>query len=82
MILVSIVLIITFSERNESLFRCFCEFDLPDFLSFAPYIANLITINSIYSYCFCTSKLASHTEIIAILSGGVSYPRMQRPVGR
>ncbi len=82
MILVSIVLIITFSERNES----FIQKDVPAdlifkyFLSFAPYIANLITPLTVFiATVFVTSKLASHTEIIAILSGGVSYPRMLRP---
>ncbi|MCO6358408.1 lipopolysaccharide export system permease protein [Roseivirga pacifica] len=81
-ILVSIVLIITFSERNED----FIKNQVPAklifqyFLSYAPYIANLITPITVFiATVFVTSKLASHTEIIAILSGGVSYPRMLRP---
>ncbi|OEK05049.1 LptF/LptG family permease [Roseivirga misakiensis] len=81
-ILVAIVLIITYSERNES----FIKNDVPPslilryFLSYAPYIANLITPITVFiATVFVTSKLASHTEIIAILSGGVSYPRMLRP---
>lgn len=81
-ILVAIVLIITFSERNEN----FIKNDVPPrliaeyFLAYAPYIANLITPIIVFiAVVFVTSKLASHTEIIAILSGGVSYPRMLRP---
>lgn len=81
-ILVAIVLIITFSERNES----FIKNNVPPrlilqyFLSYAPYIANLITPITVFiATVFVTSKLASHTEIIAILSGGVSYPRMLKP---
>lgn len=81
-ILVSIVLIITFSERNES----FIKNDVPAteilqyFLAYAPYIANLISPITVFiAAVFVTSKLAQHTEIIAILSGGVSYPRMLRP---
>ncbi|WP_420387122.1 LptF/LptG family permease [Roseivirga sp.] len=81
-ILVSIVLIITFSERNES----FIKNEVPTglileyFLAYAPYIANMITPITVFiATVFVTSKLASHTEIIAILSGGVSYPRMLRP---
>ncbi len=81
-ILVSIVLIITFSERNEN----FIKNEVPTrliieyFLTYAPYIANLITPITVFiATVFVTSKLASHTEIIAILSGGVSYPRMLRP---
>ena len=82
MILVSIVLIITFSERNESFIQKDVSANLifQYFLSFAPYIANLITPLTVFiATVFVTSKLASHTEIIAILSGGVSYPRMLRP---
>jgi lipopolysaccharide export system permease protein len=82
LILVSVVLIITFSERNES----FIQKNVPSyliiqyFLAYAPYIANLITPLTVFiATVFVTSKLASHTEIIAILSGGVSYPRMLRP---
>lgn len=81
-ILVAVVLIITFSERNES----FIKNEVPPkliaeyFLAYAPYIANLITPIIVFiATVFVTSKLASHTEIIAILSGGVSYPRMLRP---
>ncbi len=81
-ILVSIVLILTFSERNES----FIKNDVPTglilqyFLAYAPYIANLITPITVFiATVFVTSQLASHTEIIAILSGGVSYPRMLKP---
>jgi len=81
-ILVSIILIITFSERNES----FLKNNVPAteilqyFLSYAPYIANLLSPITVFiAAVFVTSKLAQHTEIIAILSGGVSYPRMLRP---
>jgi len=81
-ILVAIVLIITFSERNESFIKndVSSALILRYFLSYAPYIANLITPITVFiATVFVTSKLASHTEIIAILSGGVSYPRMLRP---
>lgn len=82
LILVSIVLIITFSERNES----FIKNDIPPiliaqyFLNYAPYIANLITPITVFiAAVFVSSKMAGHTEIVAILSGGVSYPRFLRP---
>lgn len=81
-ILVAIVLIITFSERNENFIKnnVSTKLILQYFLSYAPYIANLITPITVFiATVFVTSKLASHTEIIAILSGGVSYPRLLRP---
>ena len=82
LILVSIVSILTFSERNES----FIKNDVSAieimgyFLNFAPYIANLITPITVFiAAVFVTSKLAGHTEIIAMLAGGVSFPRLMRP---
>ena len=82
LILVSIVVIITFSERNQS----FIKHDVPTveiigyFMNYAPFIANLITPITVFiAAVFVTSKLAGHTEIVAILSGGVSFPRLLRP---
>ena len=81
-ILVAIVLILTFSERNES----FIKNDVATFqiikyfLFYAPYIANLITPITVFiAAVFVTSQMASHTEVVAILAGGVSYPRFLRP---
>lgn len=82
LILISIVLIITFSERNGNFIKSNVppKLVLQYLLSLAPYLANLITPITVFiATVFVTSKLASHTEIIAILSGGVSYPRMLRP---
>lgn len=81
-ILVAIVLILTFSERNETFIKndISPKLILQYFLAYAPYIANLITPITVFiATVFVTSQLASHTEIIAILSGGVSYPRMLKP---
>lgn len=82
LILVSVILIITYAERNGS----FIEHRIPThqifgyFLNFAPYIANVITPITVFiAATFVTSRLASHTEIVAILSGGVSYFRFMRP---
>ncbi len=81
-ILVSIVLIITYSERNESFIKnevSTMEI-LGYFLTYAPYIANLIAPLTVFiAAVFVTSKLAGHTEIIAMLAGGVSFPRLMRP---
>lgn len=81
-ILVAIILIITFSERNET----FIKENIPSgliiqyFLYYAPYVANLIAPLTVFiAAVFVTSKMASHTEIVAILAGGVSYPRFLKP---
>lgn len=82
LIMVSVVLIITYSERNGS----FIKHNVPArqiigyFLNFAPYIANIITPITVFiAATFVTSRLAAHTEIVAILSSGVSYFRFMRP---
>ncbi|MCE7990600.1 MAG: YjgP/YjgQ family permease [Roseivirga sp.] len=82
LIMVSVVLIITYSERNGS----FIENNLTTaqiigyFLNYSPYVANVITPITVYiAATFVTSRLASHTEIVAILSSGISYTRFLRP---
>jgi lipopolysaccharide export system permease protein len=50
------------------------------YLHFIIYYANLFSSLIIFlSVIFFTSKLARQNEIVAILSSGVSYPRMLRP---
>ncbi len=50
------------------------------YLNFIPYILNLFSaLFTFISVIFLTSKMASHSEVIAMLSGGVSYARFLRP---
>ena len=50
------------------------------YLSFIPYYANLFTpLFTFISVIFFTSKIANNTEIVAILSSGVSFIRLMRP---
>jgi len=50
------------------------------YLNFIPYFVNLFSyLFTFISVIYFTSKMASNTEIIAILSSGVSYYRMLRP---
>ncbi len=82
LILVSVILIITYAERNGSFIehRISAHQILGYFLNFAPYIANIITPITVFiAATFVTSRLASHTEIVAILGSGVSYFRFLRP---
>jgi lipopolysaccharide export system permease protein len=53
---------------------------LPYYGAFIPWIANLITPITIFiATVFVTSRLAGHTEIIAMLAGGMSFRRFMRP---
>lgn len=50
------------------------------YLNFLPYFINLFSYLFVFiSVIFFTSKLASNTEIIAILSAGISFKRLLRP---
>ncbi len=50
------------------------------YLNFIPYFANLFSPLFIFiAVIYFTSKMAYNTEIIAILSSGVSYRRLMRP---
>ena len=50
------------------------------YLNFIPYFANLFSpLFTFIAVIYFTSKMAFNTEIIAILSSGVSYRRLMRP---
>ncbi len=50
------------------------------YVNFVPYLINMLSPLFIFiSVILFTSKMASNTEIIAILSSGVSYRRLLRP---
>ncbi len=78
-VLVTVVCIIQITEKNENIIKN--QLDLKQVLVymmvFVPYIANFITpITAFIAVVFMTSRMASHTEIIAILSSGISFRRL------
>lgn len=80
-ILVSVVF--DFSEKiddfieNEAPFKAII---FQYYLNFIPYFSNLFSFLFVFiAVIFFTSKMAMHTEIIAILSCGISYKRMMVP---
>lgn len=82
-LIISIAIVFDFSENVDE----FIEKDAPTraiifdyYLNFIPYFANLFSPLFIFiSVIFFTSKMASNTEIIAILSSGVNFSRFLRP---
>lgn len=81
-LLVSIVCVIDYTEKNDN----FLEHNLSTaevlnyYVDFIPYIASLITPITVFiAVVFVTSKMATQTEIIAILSSGVSFRRLLVP---
>ena len=66
----------SFIKNHASLYEVVFHFYIP----FIPYFINLfIYLFTFISVIFFTSKMAGHTEIIAILSSGVSFKRFLWP---
>ena len=82
LVLVVIIVVIDFTEKNYK----FIEYEVPGFdifkyyLTFIPFIAGLITPITVFiAVVLVTANLAVRTEIIAILSNGISFRRMMFP---
>ncbi len=82
LIIVSVIVVIDLTEKTEK----FVKAELTTgqifgyYMDFIPWIANFITPLTVFiATVFVTSRLAGRTEIIAILSSGVSFIRMLYP---
>ncbi|AEL26114.1 LptF/LptG family permease [Cyclobacterium marinum] len=82
LMLILVVLVLDFTEKNDTYIRN----DVPAseilqyMLNYGLYLNNLLTPITVFiSVIFITSKMAGRTEIIAILSSGVSFLRMLVP---
>ncbi|MDQ3536486.1 MAG: LptF/LptG family permease [Bacteroidota bacterium] len=82
LILVAIICVIDITEKNDDFIKHSLSFQqvVGYYINFIPYIANLLTPITVFiATVFVTAKMASHTEIIAILSSGISFRRMMVP---
>lgn len=83
LIIIAIVIIFDISEKIEK----FVEHEVPlqsiifdYYINFIPYFINLYSPLFVFiTTVFFTSRMAANSEIIAILSSGVSYRRMMVP---
>jgi lipopolysaccharide export system permease protein len=80
--LIVIVLVLDFTEKNDTYIRN--QVPSREILrymgNYGLYLNNLLTPITVFiSVIFITSKMAGRTEIIAILSSGVSFVRLLRP---
>jgi lipopolysaccharide export system permease protein len=82
-LIISIATVFDISENLDE----FISKDIPTkdiifqyYMNFIPYFANLFSpLFTFIAVIYFTSKMAYNTEIIAILSSGVSYKRLMRP---
>lgn len=82
LIFVAIVVVIDLTEKVDK----FEKFDLGTMLilgyyaDFVPWIAGLLSpIIAFIAVVYVTGRLAAHTEIIAMLSSGIAFPRLLYP---
>lgn len=81
LILLSVVCVIDYSEKSDDFLSVpVNEIIFDYYVNFLLYVANLVTPIIVFiATVFVTARMASRTEIIAILSGGVSFIRMMSP---
>ncbi|WP_026235661.1 LptF/LptG family permease [Echinicola pacifica] len=82
LMLILIVLVLDFTEKNDAFIRN----EVPSgeilkyMFNYGLYLNNLLTPITVFiSVIFITSRMAGRTEIVAILSSGISFIRMLRP---
>lgn len=82
-LIISIAIMFDFNEKVDK----FIAKEAPSqaivfdyYLNFAPYFANLFSPLFVFiAVIFFTSKLADNSEVIAMLSNGISFKRLMRP---
>jgi len=80
--LLAIICVIDFTEKNDDFIKYQVSAQMIGlyYLTFIPFIASLITPITVFiASVFVTAKLASKTEIIAILASGISFRRLMLP---
>ncbi|MEQ8520038.1 MAG: LptF/LptG family permease [Cytophagales bacterium] len=82
-ILCLVICVIDWSEKNDDFVQSDATLNqilFDYFLNLIPYWASVLSPLMVFiSSIFVTARLASHTEIIAMLSAGVSFRRITRP---
>lgn len=82
LMLILVVLVLDFTEKNDAFIRNEVPAGkiLKYMLNYGLYLNNLLTPITVFiSVIFITSKMAERTEIVAILSSGMSFMRMMVP---
>ena len=80
-LILAIVIMFDINEKLESFIKAPLKATVFDyFLNFLPYFANQFSpLFTFIAVIFFTSKLADNSEIIAMLSSGMSFRRLLRP---
>ncbi|MFN0049282.1 MAG: LptF/LptG family permease [Cytophagales bacterium] len=83
LIIITVICVIDYTEKNEDFLTKnvpLREIFISYYLNFIPYVINILSPILVFiATVFVTARLASRTEIIAILSSGTSFLRILRP---
>ena len=82
LILMAIITVIDVTEKMDKFAKNHLNWEqiLGYYLDFIPWVAGLITPITVFiAIIYVTSRMAGHSEIIAILSSGVSFKRLLVP---
>jgi len=83
LILIAIICVIDFTEKNDDFIQhnvSIKEILFDYYINLIPFYANMLSPITVFiATVFVTAKLASHTEVVAILSSGVSFKRFIVP---
>lgn len=83
LLIISIAVVFDFNENLDRFMQHNAPFDkliFEYYLNFIPYYSNLFSALFVFiSVIFFTSKLADNSEIIAMMSTGMSFKRIMRP---
>lgn len=82
LILIAVITVIDITEKTEKFVKAKVTTDqiIQYYIDFIPWMANLITPITVFiATVYVTAKMAGHSEIIAMLSGGVSFKRLFVP---
>jgi lipopolysaccharide export system permease protein len=82
-LILAIIIVIDYTEKNEDFIKSgvtMSKIFLEYYIFYIPYMGNMISPLMIFiAAVFVTSRMSSHTEIIAILNSGVSFLRFLFP---
>ncbi len=81
MLILAVIAMFDITEKLDAFLKAPLQATIFDyFMSFLPYFAiQLAPLFTFISVIFFTTKLADHSEIIAMLSSGISFNRLMRP---
>lgn len=82
-VLIAIICVIDYAEKSDDFLEhnlSFSQIFMEYYLNYIPFMANTLSPICVFiTTVFMTSRMASHTEIVAMLTSGMSFRRLLMP---